>query len=213
MQHDRDAWLAATAGRLVGSLSHDLNNLVAAMIGGLDLLDRRAAVLPDATRAPIASLAGRMRNATDRAAALAAALGGLGRVREEAPVTDLASLTQRLAPALATAAGRRVALTLDVSPDAPSPRATAAELRTALLALAFLARAGLPEGGAARIALGPAVLGGRPALALRLEGATPPDHDPALAGLVEFATAENGSLTPTVVPPGLALLLPARNDV
>jgi len=205
----RDDWTVAVAGRLVGGLGHDLNNMLAVVIGGLDLLDREIAPLDDPPRAALSARVVRLRSAVERAVGLAGALRGLRRPRPgEDRVEDLAALATRLRPALDCAAGARVRLRLDVAPDLPRPRADPAGMRAALLALALQARAGLPEGGAAVLALGPATMEGAPGIAVRLEGVAGHADDPDIAALAAFAREAGGALRIERDPPTLVLLLP-----
>jgi len=205
----RDDWTVAVAGRLVGSLGHDLNNILAVVIGGLDLLERQITPLDDPPRAALSARAVRLRSGVERAIALAGALRGLGRPRPgEGRVEDLAALAMRLRPALDCAAGARVRLRLDIAPNLPRPRADPAGMRAALLALALQAGAGLPEGGAAVLALGSAAVEGAPGIAVRLDGVAGHADDPDIAALATFAGEAGGALRIEQDPPALVLLLP-----
>ncbi len=82
------AWLARLAGELPGPLAHDLNNILAVLTGGLDLLEPRLAADPLAGARLL-----RLHRALDRARALTGAMQALA-------ATDRATPLPRLLPSL-----------------------------------------------------------------------------------------------------------------
>ncbi len=182
------AWLARLAGELPGPLAHDLNNILAVLTGGLDLLEPRLAADPAAGARLL-----RLRRALDRAHALTVAMQALA-------ATDPAAPLPRLLPLLAAAAGSRAPLTADLPPDLPVPRADPAGLRAVLLALALGMRA-----AAVPATLSGEARDGRLVLCWRGLGALPPAEAPAIAA---FVTDAGGSVAVSAVPPSITLTLP-----
>lgn len=182
------AWLARLAGELPGPLAHDLNNILAVLTGGLDLLEPRLAADPLAGARLL-----RLHRALDRARALTGAMQALA-------ASDRATPLPRLLPLLATAAGSRAPLTADLPPDLPVPRADPAGLRALLLALALGARA-----AAVPTTLSGETRDGRLVLCWRGLGALPPAEAPAITALVADA---GGSVAVSAVPPSITLILP-----
>ena len=182
------AWLARLAGTLPGPLAHDLNNILAVLIGGLDLLEPRLAADPAAGARLL-----RLHRALDRACALTAAMQALA-------ATDMPTKLPRLLPLLAAAAGSRAPLTADLPPDLPAPRVDPAGLRAVLLALALGMRA-----AAAPVTLSGAARDGRLVLCWHGLGALPPAEAPAIAAFVAEA---GGSVAISAAPPAVTLTLP-----
>lgn len=130
-------------GQLIGGVVHDLNNLMATALGGLELMERRA---DEPERVLV--LARRSMDAIDRAAALTSSLARFAR-REQLPPrpTDINALITDLQPLIACALGRRIRLITELEADLCRAYADAAALEAALLGICFAARAALTEGG------------------------------------------------------------------
>jgi signal transduction histidine kinase len=130
-------------GQLAGGIMHDLNNLLATILGCLELMERR---LDDPER--LKALIERSSNAVDRAARLTSRLAQFARRQSQTRVpTDANALVNDLAPLLASALGRRVRLCTKLSPESAFALSDPAELEATLLAVCLAARAALPETG------------------------------------------------------------------
>ncbi|MGC8470628.1 MAG: hypothetical protein ACP5NI_12030 [Acetobacteraceae bacterium] len=180
------AWLARLAGQLPGPLAHDLNNILAVLAGGLDLLEPRLSADPAAGARLL-----RLRRALDRAGALTAAM----------QVLTMTEPLYRLLPVLAAAAGSRSPIAADLPPDLPPPEADPAGLRAVLLALALGMRA-----APGPVSLSAAVRDGQWVLRWGGLGALPPTEAPAIAA---FLAAAGGAVALSADPPAITLTLPA----
>jgi len=149
-------------GQLVGGLAHDFNNMLATVLGCLELMERRLAD-PDRLRALIT----RATSAVERAAGLNTALVQFSRREPEAPrAAPLADSVQRVMPLIASALGRRAQLVVDLPDSSPSIEADPGVLDAAVIALCLAARRALPEGGEVRLT----AAGAPPALIVTAEG-------------------------------------------
>ena len=197
MTEPAEAWLARLAGRLPGPLGHDLNNILAVLLGSLDLLDHQMERQDGA--APIRARTTKLRGAVTRASALAAALTALAAA--SGPV-DPNELLSRLLPLLAVAAGSRVRITPRFAADLPAVAAEPVGLRAVLLAIAF----GLRDAEIAAVTLEAAALPG--ALHLIWHGlpALPAAEADSIAA---YLRAQNGRVALSADPPAVLLILPA----
>jgi signal transduction histidine kinase len=135
-----------TIGQLTGGVAHDFNNLLMAMMGSLQILNKRLRSDPASTRL----LENAMR-AAERGAALTQRLLAFARRQELRPeaivIPDLIVGMQDL---LARALGPSVQLQRDFPPDLPPVLVDANQLELAILNLSVNARDAMPSGGRVR---------------------------------------------------------------
>ena len=168
--NQREATLRATArladvGRVAGRVAHDFNNILATLMGNLELLEHRLGASPaDPAAERALALIARAGASVQRAATLTSGLLALTRPAPAAagapppggdgarPV-DAGALLADLADLLRATLGRRIGLTLAIAPGLGPVALDPTRLRAALLALCLNARDALAEGGAVTIAL------------------------------------------------------------
>ena len=130
-------------GQLAGGIAHDFNNVLQAVMGGLDLLERRAD-RPDQVR----QLAARTNEAVGRGVAITGRLLSFARRGElHAQPVEARSLLESLRDLLAPTLGVNIALHIDSEPDLQAFLADRAQLETVLVNLAVNARYAMPDGG------------------------------------------------------------------
>lgn len=156
----REATLRATArladlGRIAGHVAHDFNNILATLIGNLELLEHRLGTSSDDPAADRArTLIARAAASVQRAAALTSGVLALARPASGgARPIDPGALLADFADLLRATLGRRISLTLAIAPGLRLVALDPTRLRAALLVLCLNARDALPEGGAVTIAL------------------------------------------------------------
>lgn len=132
-----------TIGQLTGGVAHDFNNLLMAMMGSLQILNKRLRNDP-----PSARLLENAMRAAERGAALTQRLLAFARRQELRPeaivIPDLIVGMQDL---LARALGPSVQLQRDFPPDLPPVLVDANQLELAILNLSVNARDAMPSGG------------------------------------------------------------------
>lgn len=130
-------------GQFINGFVHDLNNLLATALGGLELMERRT---DDPERLLV--LAKRSMEAIDKAANLTSTLARFAR-REQLPPqpTDVNALLADLQPLIACMLGRRIRLVIELERGLCNAHADAAALEAALLDICHAARAALDGGG------------------------------------------------------------------
>ncbi len=135
-------------GQIINGVAHDLNNMLATALGGLELMERRA---DDPERVLV--LAQRSIEAVEKAARLTASLARFAR-REQLPPrpTDVNALVADLQPLIASALGKRIHLLTELEADLCHAQADAAGLEAALLGICLAARAAIAEGGQVALA-------------------------------------------------------------
>ena len=122
------------------ALTHDLNNLLQVIMGNLELLKRRGALVPEVVEAALA--------ATRNAAALADRLGAIGRLRrQELRPLDVNRLLAELAPLIERTVGDAIRVELKLASDLGEVMADPQLLQLALVELATNARNAMPAGG------------------------------------------------------------------
>ena len=135
-------------GQLTGGVAHDFNNLLMPIIGSLDMLQRRGGHDPRTTRMVEGGL-----QAADRAKTLVQRLLAFARRQplQSQPV-DVPKLIHGMVDLVASTAGPRVRVVVDVPADLSPAIADPSQLEMALLNLAVNARDAMPEGGTLGIA-------------------------------------------------------------
>src|SRR3984957_7977183 len=136
-------------GQLTGGVAHDFNNLLTLVIGGLDIIGRQMARLPD----PVALT--RMERGRDmavqgaqRAAALTTRLLAFSRQQPLNPqALDANTLVADVCDLLRRAIGETIALETVLGKDLWRMDADANQLENALLNIGFNARDAMPDGG------------------------------------------------------------------
>lgn len=137
-------------GRLVGSISHDFNNLLTVIIGSSELaLDR--AEKTDPLRESLEEI----HSAGQRAAGLTQQLLAFSRKQVLHPrVVELNSLVREMQPILARVVGKKATLTLDLKREPLTIRADPLQLDSVIMNLVVNARDAMPRGGSVRIETG-----------------------------------------------------------
>ena len=143
-----------TLGQLTGGVAHDFNNLLTPIMGGLDILSRKLADDPRATRIA----AGAMQSA-ERARTLVARLLAFGRrQRLQAKSIDLAGLVAGMHDLIQRSLGPTIKVEVDLPEDLPAVFVDPQQLEMSLLNLAVNSRDAMNGEGvltvAARVAQG-----------------------------------------------------------
>ena len=148
-QQLRQAQKLEALGQLVGGVAHDFNNLLMAIVGNLEVVQRR--VRHDAGLERMTSVA---MSAAQRGAALTQRLLAFARRQDLQPrPTDVALLLHGVLPLVERSIGPMVRLRVDVPASLPAVRIDPNQLEMAVLNLALNARDAMPEGGPLDIAL------------------------------------------------------------
>jgi signal transduction histidine kinase len=135
-----------TIGQLTGGVAHDFNNLLMAMMGSLQILNKRLRDDPASARL----LENAMR-AAERGAALTQRLLAFARRQELRPeATVIPDLITGIQDLLIRALGPSVQLQRDFPPDLPPVLVDANQLELAILNLSVNARDAMPSGGCVR---------------------------------------------------------------
>lgn len=130
-------------GKLTGGVAHDFNNLLAAILGSLDLAERRLAAGQD-----ISQFMGNARHAAQRGAELTQRMLSFARKQEmKIEAVDLAATVKGLAGLLSRTLGPGIEIDTRFPLFLPPVRADAAQLELAALNLLVNARDAMPEGG------------------------------------------------------------------
>ena len=136
-----------TIGQLTRGVAHDFNNLLMAMLGSLELLQKRLPDDPSARR-----LLGNAMKGAERGAALTQRLLAFARRQElrlePVSLSDLIAGTRDL---LSRSLGPGVAIVERVSARLPAVLADSNQLELALMNLALNARDAMPDGGSLTI--------------------------------------------------------------
>jgi len=138
----REAQKMEAVGRLTGGIAHDFNNLLTAVIGSLDMLQKR---LDDPRSKRLAENA---LEAARRGAKLTAQLLAFSRRQQIAvSAVDLKPLLEGMDDLLRQSLGSKVELEVRIDDDARRVMSDPHQLELALLNLAINARDALPDGG------------------------------------------------------------------
>jgi CheY-like chemotaxis protein/two-component sensor histidine kinase len=134
-------------GQLTGGVAHDFNNLLSAIMGSLDLAERRAA-----TGADITKFLHNARMAAQRGATLTQRMLAFARKQElNISAVDLEASVTSMADLFARTLGTGLQVEANFPEVLPPVHADATQLELALLNLVVNARDAMPEGG--RIAI------------------------------------------------------------
>ena len=129
-------------GQLTGGIAHDFNNLLTVVVGGLDIISKRADD-PKIRRYADNALA-----AAERGARLTAQLLAFSRVqRLEVRPTQVAPLIENMRPMLRNVLGPGITKTFDLDEEMLPVMADPTQLEVAVLNLAINARDAMPDGG------------------------------------------------------------------
>jgi signal transduction histidine kinase len=129
-------------GQLTGGVAHDFNNLLAAILGSLDLAERRVA-----DERVLRLLRNAMQAARRGAGLTAQLLAFARRQRLEARPTDLNRVLSGMGDLLHRTLGGRIGVSLHLAKGLWPAMADAGQLELAVLNLAINARDAMPEGG------------------------------------------------------------------
>ncbi|MBL6079033.1 response regulator [Belnapia sp. T18] len=129
-------------GQLTGGVAHDFNNLLAAILGSLDLAERRVA-----DERVLRLLRNAMQAARRGAGLTAQLLAFARRQRLEARPTDLNRVLSGMGDLLHRTLGGRIGVSLHLAKELWPAMADAGQLELAVLNLAINARDAMPEGG------------------------------------------------------------------
>jgi PAS domain S-box-containing protein len=136
-------------GKLTGGIAHDFNNLLAAVIGGLGLIDKRAAL--DEEQRRILSMT---RRAAEQGSELVRRLLAFARRQKLEPrAVDLAALQEAVWDLLTHTLGGLVNIEWRPKKDAWNAFADQAQLELALVNLIINARDAMPDGGTVTVVI------------------------------------------------------------
>jgi PAS domain S-box-containing protein len=143
----RQAQKMEAVGQLTGGVAHDFNNLLTAVLGNLELLDRRV------TEATARRLLDNAQRAAERGAALTAQLLAFSRKQHLRPaVVDLNAAIVGMEDLLVRSMGKRVGLATELAPDAWPAFVDLHQIELAILNLVINARDAMEQGGSVTIA-------------------------------------------------------------
>jgi len=146
-------------GQLTGGIAHDFNNLLTVVVGGLDIITKRA-VDPKLKRYAENALA-----AAERGARLTGQLLAFSRVqRLEVRRTYVAPLIENMRPLLRNVLGPGITKQFDLDEAMMPVMADPTQLEVAVLNLAINARDAMPEGGVLTFSSRPLSVSGEPDL-------------------------------------------------
>ena len=130
-------------GKLTGGIAHDFNNLLAAVIGGLGILEKRAALADEDSR-----ILGMTRRAAEQGSELVRRLLAFARRQTLEPkAIRISALRETVSDLLTHTLGGLVDLQWKVGKDIADPFADRAQLELALVNLIINARDAMPDGG------------------------------------------------------------------
>src|SRR5213076_3507855 len=129
-------------GQLTGGIAHDFNNLLTVVVGGLDIITKRA------DDPKLKRYAENALSAAERGARLTGQLLAFSRVqRLEVRPTFVAPLIQNMRPLLRNVLGPGITKAFDLDEAMMPVMADPTQLEVAVLNLAINARDAMPDGG------------------------------------------------------------------
>lgn len=148
MARDHAQHRSTLTGELAAGISHDFNNILATLLGSLELMERRLDRLPQEEQDRFSRLIQRSTQAVQTAASMNSRLLAFA-LRKAQPVEqiELAALIPELLALARGALGRRIQASTLIPPDLAAIPAERAQLELALLALILAIRDEMPEGG------------------------------------------------------------------
>lgn len=139
----RQAQKMEAVGRLAGGVAHDFNNMLAAVLGYVELIE---AELP--REDPVRTDVEKIRSAARRATDLTGQLLAFGRRQRLDPVpADLGEEVRSMSALMSRVLGERIELRLDLAEDLPLVIVDPNRIRHALINLLVNARDAMPDGG------------------------------------------------------------------
>jgi PAS domain S-box-containing protein len=130
-------------GRLAAGVSHDFNNILQVILGGVDLLKDEEALSPAGL-----TFVDMVRGSARRGASLTHHLLAYSRQQVQTPkLIDLRETLDRLSVVLTRTLGSHIAVTTRVDPGVGQVRADSGQLETALMNLAINGAHAMPDGG------------------------------------------------------------------
>ncbi|QZH75419.1 MAG: response regulator [Erythrobacter sp.] len=182
-------------GQLTGGVAHDFNNLLAAILGGLNILQRRLQ-LEDPER----RIVDQMNLAAERGTQLVKRLMSFARRQELKPASvDPRDLCTTVAGLVEHALGDRVTANWNCEDTELNIYADCAQLELALMNLVVNARDAMPDGGEVDITISESPAGARlyPALIIRVSDTGTGMSEKTLQKVTEpfFTTKETGKGT------------------
>ncbi len=130
-------------GQLTGGVAHDFNNVLAAVLGNLDVLSRRPSDDTEARRFIDGAI-----KAAERGATLTKRMLAFARRQELKPeAVDVAGLVNGMTEMMRRSLGPSIQITAEFEPSLPSTRVDPNQLELALLNLSLNARDAMPMGG------------------------------------------------------------------
>src|SRR6476659_8798983 len=146
-------------GQLTGGIAHDFNNLLTVVVGGLDIIVKKA------EDAKVRRYAENALAAAERGARLTGQLLAFSRVqRLEVQPTLVAPLIQNMRPLLRNVLGPGITKQFDLDEVMMPVMADPTQLEVAVLNLAINARDAMPEGGILSFSTRPVQVAGDPDL-------------------------------------------------
>jgi signal transduction histidine kinase/CheY-like chemotaxis protein len=134
-------------GQLTGGIAHDFNNLLTAVIGNLELAQKRTGSDPHFARPLDAAL-----SAAERGTTLIQDLLTFARRKSLHPsVVDVSALVDDVEKILRQTIGRSIRLVIGTAPDVWPAWVDRSQLELAILNLALNARDAMPDGGSLQI--------------------------------------------------------------
>ncbi len=131
-------------GQLTGGIAHDINNMLAVIVGNLDLLRAQTLDRPD-----LQALVGRVIDSAEKGGALVARLLAFARRHPLQPMSiDAAGILYGMEEMLSRTLGPRIAVRIEAPAEACTSLVDPAQLESAILNLAVNARDAMPNGGA-----------------------------------------------------------------
>ncbi len=130
-------------GQLTGGIAHDFNNVLAAILGGVGLIERRVSLTDEQRR-----IVTMTKHAAEQGAELVRRLLAFARRQKLDPISlDVETICQSVSELMAHTLGGLVQLDWSVTPDIGPVYADPSQLELALMNLIINARDAMPEGG------------------------------------------------------------------